>query len=140
MPLNADGFGIGWYSKHGPAIFRSVTPAWNNRNLRELCGTVESTCVMSHVRAASPGGVVSEENCHPFRFGPLLFQHNGHVEGWSRVKRRVMAELRDDIYDWVEVGPWRAGGVARVAKERKRVPACEWRGVDFSLRARGALI
>ena len=75
MPLNADGFGIGWFSRMGvAAIFRSITPAWNNRNLRELCGTVESNCIFAHVRAASPGSVVSEENCHPFRYGPLLFQ------------------------------------------------------------------
>ena len=113
MTLNADGFGIGWYSpcrkcgkfcctSSSAAIFRSVTPAWNNRNLRELCGSVESTCIFAHVRAASPSSVVSEENCHPFRYGPLLFQHNGHVEGFGRIKRRLMAELRDDIYAWVE--------------------------------------
>jgi len=103
MPLNADGFGIGWYNLLGSAaIFRSVTPAWNNRNLRELCNSVQSTCIFAHVRAASPGAIVSEENCHPFRYGRLLFQHNGHLEGFSRLKRRVMAELRDDVYEWVE--------------------------------------
>uniref|UniRef100_A0A7S4B882 Glutamine amidotransferase type-2 domain-containing protein n=1 Tax=Chrysotila carterae TaxID=13221 RepID=A0A7S4B882_CHRCT len=101
MGLNADGFGVGWYGCSGAAIFRSVSAAWNNRNLRELCGSVESRCVFAHVRAAS-GSVISEENCHPFRYGPLLFQHNGHIEGFKRIKRRIFAELRDDVYDWVE--------------------------------------
>ena len=55
MTLNADGFGVGWYGKRGAAIYRSVTPAWNNRNLRELCGSIESQCIFAHVRATTPG-------------------------------------------------------------------------------------
>ena len=102
MRLNADGFGIGWYGKRGAAIYRSVVPAWNNRNLRELCGSVESRCIFAHVRAATPTPVVSEENCHPFRYGPLLFQHNGHVEGFSKIKRRIMNALPEDLYNFVE--------------------------------------
>lgn len=102
MTLNGDGIGVGWYGRRGAAIYRSVTPAWNNRNLRELCGSVESRCIFAHVRAATPSSVVSEENCHPFRYGPLLFQHNGHVENFPRIKRRLMAALRDDVYGWLE--------------------------------------
>ena len=35
-PTNGDGFGIGWYSASGqPGIFKSMEPAWNDRNLRE---------------------------------------------------------------------------------------------------------
>lgn len=102
MTLNADGFGVGWYGKRGAAIYRSVTPAWNNRNLRELCGSIESQCIFAHVRATTPGSVVSEENCHPFRYGPLLFQHNGHVEGFGRIKRRLLAALRDDVFEWID--------------------------------------
>lgn len=66
--LNADGFGVGWYHKRGGAIFRSVTAAWNNSNLRELSESIESRCIFAHVRAAS-GSVISEVNCHPFRYG-----------------------------------------------------------------------
>ena len=103
MRLNADGFGMGWFNRSGrAAIYRSIKPAWNNRNLRELCGSVESHCIFAHVRAATPSSVVSEENCHPFRYGNLLFQHNGHVEGFSRIKRRVMNALPDEIYSWVD--------------------------------------
>ena len=101
MSLNADGFGVGWYGKRGAAIFRAVTPAWTNRNLREMCGSIESSCIFAHVRAATPSSVVSEENCHPFRYGPLLFQHNGHVEAYPRIKRRLMNALPDEIFNWV---------------------------------------
>ena len=70
-------FGVGWYGKSGAAIFRSTTPAWSNRNLRELAGSVDSRCIFAHVRAATPSSVVSEENCHPFRYKSMIFQHNG---------------------------------------------------------------
>ena len=34
---NGDGFGIGWYGEGlAPGVYRSVQPAWNDRNLREL--------------------------------------------------------------------------------------------------------
>jgi hypothetical protein len=55
-PLNGDGFGVGWYARGHttlPAVFRSITPAWNNRNLHNLARVVASDCVMAHVRAAS---------------------------------------------------------------------------------------
>ena len=72
-----------------------------SRNLRELCGSIMSKCVFAHVRAATPSSIVSEENCHPFRYGSMLFQHNGHVEQFSLIRRRLMTALRDDIFDWV---------------------------------------
>ena len=40
---NGDGFGVGWYGEGDtPALFKSVEPAWNDQNLRELAGHVRS--------------------------------------------------------------------------------------------------
>src|ERR1700751_5886113 len=42
-PTNGDGFGIGWYSASGePGLFKSMEPAWNDRNLHEVAGPIES--------------------------------------------------------------------------------------------------
>src|SRR3712207_7778415 len=40
---NGDGFGVGWYGTNtdAPAVFRSIEPAWNERNLRELASHVD---------------------------------------------------------------------------------------------------
>ncbi|KAH8065722.1 glutamine-fructose-6-phosphate transaminase [Aureococcus anophagefferens] len=108
MRMNADGFGLGWYGlrESGGGDLPSITPAWScawsNRNLRELAGVVSSRCCFAHVRAATPGSVVSEENTHPFRYGRLLFQHNGHIEGFARVKRRLIEKLPDGLLAWVD--------------------------------------
>lgn len=73
--LNADGFGIGWYSvsspcqaqmqgtdKQTPCTFKSITPAWNNDNLIRLASKICSHLVFAHVRAAYPGMPVGEQN------------------------------------------------------------------------------
>ena len=53
-PLNGDGFGVAWYHpelSERPALFREVTPAWNNENLRELARVLYSPCILAHIRA-----------------------------------------------------------------------------------------
>lgn len=103
-PLNGDGFGIGWYVPElheEPVTFVSVNPAWSNRNLRNLAPKVRTECFIAHVRAASVGEV-SESNCHPFQYKNLLMMHNGGVENFSRIKRKLREPLSDDLYNWIK--------------------------------------
>lgn len=103
-PLNGDGFGIGWYSQeinNEPATFVSVYPAWNNRNLRNLSPKIKAECLVAHVRAASVGDV-SESNCHPFQFKDILGMHNGGVEEFSKLKRRIREPLTNEMYNWIK--------------------------------------
>ena len=104
-PLNGDGFGVGWYTPDiapTPCVFTSITPAWSNQNLRRLADHVRSPCFFAHVRAASPGMSVSEQNCHPFQSGPYLWMHNGFIEDFARIKRRLREALPDSLYDAIE--------------------------------------
>ena len=104
-PLNGDGFGVGWYSpglSPTPCVFTSLTPAWSNQNLRRLAEHVKSPCFFAHVRAASPGMQVSEQNCHPFQSGRYLWMHNGGIEGFNGVKRRLRQSLPDYLYHAIE--------------------------------------
>jgi ergothioneine biosynthesis protein EgtC len=103
-PLNGDGFGIGWYVRDiddDPVTFVSVNPAWSNRNLRKLAPKIQTECFVAHVRAASVGEV-SESNCHPFQFRNLLMMHNGGVENFSLIKRKIRERLNDELYNWIK--------------------------------------
>jgi predicted glutamine amidotransferase len=103
-PLNGDGFGLGWYGDGEdptPCVFTSLTPAWSNRNLRRLATHVRSRKFFAHVRAATADLGVSEENCHPFRYGRFLWMHNGRVGSFRKIKRLLRRQLRDDLYDHV---------------------------------------
>jgi predicted glutamine amidotransferase len=104
-PLNGDGFGVGWYAPENsptPCIFTSITPAWSNDNLRRLSEHVKSPCFFAHIRAASPGMKVSELNCHPFQHGRYLWMHNGTIQGFWQVRRRLRESLPDDLYNTIE--------------------------------------
>jgi len=97
-PLNGDGFGVAWYApeySREPAAFRSISPAWNNRNLLELARVTASGCILAHVRAATQSLDVSEANCHPFTAGPYAFMHNGDVGGFDLIRREVIGALDD---------------------------------------------
>jgi predicted glutamine amidotransferase len=100
---NGDGFGIGWYSELGgmPGVYRSVHPAWNDRNLRELAAHISSPLFFAHIRA-STGTAVQETNAHPFRHGRWLFMHNGLVRDFPRVRRDLLLAVDPDLVPEIE--------------------------------------
>ncbi len=106
QPVNGDGFGVGWYAPGGidpePCTFHSARAAWNDRNLRRLAGKLPARLAFAHVRAASLGSTVGEENCHPFAQGRFLFMHDGELAGFGRFKQRLIAELDPATYAAVE--------------------------------------
>jgi predicted glutamine amidotransferase len=101
-PTNGDGFGVGWYGLgQGPGVYRSVSPAWSDPNLRELAAHVESPLFLAHVRAAI-GSPVQQTNCHPFRHGRWLFVHNGYLGGFTEARRELMLEIDPDRFPEVQ--------------------------------------
>jgi predicted glutamine amidotransferase len=95
---NGDGFGIGWYDgEPTPGVFRSIEPAWNDENLRELASHVRSHLFFAHIRAAI-GSAVQQTNCHPFRHDRWLFMHNGFVDGFDQIKRELVLAVDESLY------------------------------------------
>jgi predicted glutamine amidotransferase len=99
---NADGLGLGWYGgRPEPGLYRSVRPAWGDRNLRELAGQIESPLFLAHIRAAT-GTPVEETNCHPFRRGRWLFMHNGFIEDYLRLRRELLLAVDPELFPGIE--------------------------------------
>jgi predicted glutamine amidotransferase len=97
-PTNGDGFGIGWYDEAPlPGVFRSIEPAWNDHNLRELAGHISSGHFFAHVRAAI-GSTVQQTNCHPFRHERWLWMHNGSIAEFSTLKRDLVFAIDPSLY------------------------------------------
>ncbi len=95
---NGDGFGIGWYDDTPePGVFRSIEPAWNDRNLHELGTHITSPHFFAHIRAAI-GSSVQQTNCHPFRHGRWLFMHNGMIDGFAATKRDLVMAIDESLY------------------------------------------
>jgi glutamine amidotransferase len=101
-PTNGDGFGVGWYGDGDvPAVFRSIEPAWNDRNLSEVAAHVHSPHVFAHIRAAI-GSPVQQTNCHPFRAGSWLFMHNGYIDGFHAMKRDLAMMVEPALFGDIE--------------------------------------
>ncbi|MFJ6548110.1 class II glutamine amidotransferase [Microbacterium sp. NPDC091676] len=108
--VNGDGFGLGWYPVPGPddagqppkpTLFRSMEPAWNDQNLREISRTVRSPLFLSHVRAAA-GPPVQQTNCHPFRHANWLFMHNGGLADFLTIKRDLTLAVDPSLYPEIQ--------------------------------------
>jgi glutamine amidotransferase len=101
---NGDGFGVGWYGAgvdNTPVVFRSIVPAWNDRNLREIAAHIEAPLFLAHIRA-STGAAIQQTNCHPFRYGRWLWVHNGIVREFPRVKRELALAVDESLYACIE--------------------------------------
>jgi predicted glutamine amidotransferase len=95
---NADGVGLGWYGERDePGLYRSVAPAWGDRNLREIASQVRSPLFLAHIRAAT-GTPVEQTNCHPFRHGRWLFMHNGFIDGYLDLRRELLLAVEPSIF------------------------------------------
>jgi glutamine amidotransferase len=99
--VNADGFGLAYFDSENrlfASLFKSVTPAWSDQNLAELCEIQYTDLLFAHIRAASSNMLVSQANCHPFRRGQFVFMHNGAVSGFSQIRRNLLSSLNDDVF------------------------------------------
>ena len=99
---NGDGFGVGWYAEGPtPGVYRDTHPAWNDANFRHLTDHVCSGLFLSHVRAAT-GTPVQDTNCHPFAFDNWLFQHNGSIPEFAKLKRQLLFDVDPDLFTAIE--------------------------------------
>jgi glutamine amidotransferase len=100
--VNGDGFGLGWYgTQNKPGVYRSTSPAWSDRNLREICSQLEAEIFIAHIRATT-GTPVQETNCHPFRYGNWIFVHNGFFEDYERVRRELLLAIEPKYFMSIE--------------------------------------
>lgn len=99
---NGDGFGVGWYGEAAtPGVYRDTHPAWNDANFRHLAEHIRSGLFLSHIRATT-GTPVQNTNCHPFAFENWLFQHNGLVPEFGRLRRQLMFDVDPGLFPSIE--------------------------------------
>lgn len=101
-PTNGDGFGVGWYGDDlDPGVFKSIEPAWNDRNLASIARHIRSHMFLAHVRATT-GTPIQQTNCHPFRRANWLLVHNGSISGYERVRRDLAFAVDPPLFAGIE--------------------------------------
>jgi len=82
--LNADGWGVGFYSPDlpagQPARWRSASPLWGDPSFASVAPVLRSKCVVAAVRSASIGMPIEASAAAPFTDGRWLLSHNGLVD------------------------------------------------------------
>lgn len=97
--LNADGFGLAWYSEQStPCIYKDVHPAWSDENLKQIASHTRARLFLAHVRA-STSTATSRNNCHPFSRGRWSFMHNGQLGGHLKLRQKLDGMIPLECYD-----------------------------------------
>jgi predicted glutamine amidotransferase len=103
--VNGDGFGFGWYptdtADGTPGVYRSIEPAWHDKNLREISAAIRSPLFFCHVRAAA-GPPIQQTNCHPFTHENWLFMHNGSIAEFHAVKRDLVLAVDPELFPLIQ--------------------------------------
>lgn len=101
LSTNGDGFGLGWYGKRRePGVFKDDIPAWHDDNLHNICHQVKAHIFFAHVRASTTGDI-QRSNCHPFQYRNWLFQHNGNVHHFDRVRQVLQGRIAPELFPWL---------------------------------------
>ncbi len=82
--VNADGFGVGWYTPDdpAPARYRRPVPIWGDESFADIARVTRAGAVLAAVRCATEGTDLGTAAVAPYASGSWLFSHNGKIEGW----------------------------------------------------------
>ncbi|MFW2373397.1 MAG: ergothioneine biosynthesis protein EgtC [Gammaproteobacteria bacterium] len=97
--LNADGFGIGWYSHGSVARYRQSMPIWNDPNLHDLSQSIQQPLWLAMVRSATPGLGTHHSNTQPFSYQQWLFMHNGYILDFPRTARPQIRHILNHEFE-----------------------------------------
>jgi glutamine amidotransferase len=125
---NPHGWGMGRITNGTTSCARQVGPASESATYRESALQAEGTTVLAHVRRATVGDP-SPVNTHPFRHGPALLIHNGHVPAFGAVKPRLRDRLSDTRAEAVQGSTDSEHVLALLLQLRDETPAAPLRVV-----------
>jgi gamma-glutamyl hercynylcysteine S-oxide hydrolase len=82
--MNADGFGIGWYTDQKQAVtYLNTYPIWSDSNLPGLAASLQGKIWLACIRSATPGQMTGLVNTQPFMNDRILFMHNGFIKDFN---------------------------------------------------------
>lgn len=97
--VHGDGWGMAWQQPDGGPVHAATSPesAVLDPVYGALTRQVHGRAGLLHLRWATGGLPVSDDNTHPFVEGDLAFAHNGHVSPIGRLEDLLTAENREKV-------------------------------------------
>jgi predicted glutamine amidotransferase len=90
--LHGDGWGMAWVPGNDRGFeaqlgsTRSASRAIDDPLYQVFAASPMGRAGLAHIRWATPGYAVTEQNSHPFTIGPWAFAHNGNIEHSERIE------------------------------------------------------
>lgn len=94
--LHSDGWGMAWYEGTEPVIRKSPLRA-DEPEFEKLARQPLGDLGLVHLRWATPGLAVSDDNTHPFNYGSYVFAHNGAVHPQHRLGEILAPEWEAQV-------------------------------------------
>lgn len=97
--VNADGYGVVWYSEGGPVRVASPYPIWRDEDLEGLLASVRAPIAVAALRNITSGIPPSETAIPPLVLDEWAFVLNGYIQDFrSRFMRRVHGMIPDALF------------------------------------------
>jgi len=90
--LHGDGWGMAGYQGTEPVIRKSPVRADSDPDYDKLAREPLADLGLVHLRWATPGLGVNEQNSHPFQYGQYVFAHNGAIHPQDRLPQMLPAQ------------------------------------------------
>ncbi len=112
--LQKDGWGIGFFNKKTPQIYKSPKSIYNEKEkLKDIITEIETSSFIIHIRRASnprkidPKKLISLQNTQPYYTDSLIFTHNGTLnivdeiyENLGKYKKFVKGLNDSEVLFW----------------------------------------
>lgn len=97
--VNADGYGVVWYSGGRPGRLAEARPIWHDAELKSTLDVIDSGCVVAALRNGTAGIPVDRSGLLPMVHERWSFVLNGFVPDFRQSHMRALrSDLPDDLY------------------------------------------
>jgi predicted glutamine amidotransferase len=95
---HSDGWGLAWYDAQDRLrLDQTPEAAYASAAFATRSRSVCADALIAHLRKATPGLAVTQENTHPFIRAGVAFAHNGSVEPVREIEALIAPRLRGSI-------------------------------------------
>jgi predicted glutamine amidotransferase len=91
--VHKDGWGLAFVDNAGTRIFKEIDAAAENGEFLKLLEQEQSSGGLLHLRWATPGIAISQANSHPFNFNEVSFIHNGAIQDFKSLAKKIPDEI-----------------------------------------------
>ena len=98
---NSQGWGLENFEKNQANVVKQPQAAFESDEFRWQAAKIHSKQVISHVRRATIGNA-SMENTHPFVHHGLILAHNGHIDHFPVIRKKILSAITEEESKWIQ--------------------------------------